>query len=133
VSPVHRSAWLLSHFSGCVAIVLLVVGVTLRVTGMLENSPLMPPNYRRVANPKALRNSSSPLAQGNPRQLLAASLDGRTSGAFDRLVADIESDLGGSDQLSVIECVFVEGFVSLDVYPPSIFAAIALVGFSISL
>jgi len=25
----------------------------LLVTGMLENSPLMPPNCRRVANPKA--------------------------------------------------------------------------------
>jgi len=34
-------------------------------------------------------------------------LDGRTSAAkaFDRLVADIESDLGGSDRLSAIERV----------------------------
>jgi hypothetical protein len=39
-------------------------------------------------------------AQGNPRQLRTCrELDGRTSAAkaFDRLVADIESDLGGSD------------------------------------
>ena len=38
--------------------------------------------------------------------------DGRTSAAkaFDRLVADIESDLGGSDRLSAIERTLVEGF-----------------------
>ena len=39
-------------------------------------------------------------------------LDGRTSAAkaFHRLVADIESDLGGSDRLSAIERALVEGF-----------------------
>ena len=39
-------------------------------------------------------------------------LDGRTSAAkaFHRLVADIESDLGGSDRLSAIERTLVEGF-----------------------
>ena len=38
--------------------------------------------------------------------------DGRTSAAkaFDRLVADIESDLGGSDRLSAVERALVEGF-----------------------
>ena len=44
--------------------------------------------------------------------LRAASSNGRTSAAkaFDRLVADIESDLGGSDRLSAIERALLEGF-----------------------
>src|SRR5262249_132028 len=42
-----------------------------------------------------------------PELLTRRELDGRTSAAkaFDRLVADIESDLGGSDRLSAIEPV----------------------------
>ena len=61
--------------------------------------------------------SSSPLAQGNPRQLLTCrELDGRTSAAkaFDRL-ADIESYLGGSDRLNAIERALIEGLPG----PPS--------------
>src|SRR5262249_42857496 len=44
--------------------------------------------------------------------LRAAELDGRTSAgkAFDRLVAHIESDLGGSDRLSAIERPWSRGF-----------------------
>jgi len=44
--------------------------------------------------------------------LTCRELDGSTSAAkaFDRLFADTESELGGSDRLSVIERAFVEGF-----------------------
>jgi hypothetical protein len=47
-----------------------------------------------------------------PQLLTRDQLDGRTSAAklFDRLVADIEADLGGRDQLSTIERVLIEGF-----------------------
>jgi len=47
-----------------------------------------------------------------PQLLSRATLDGRTNAAkaFDRLVADIESDLGGHDQLSAIEVALVEAF-----------------------
>jgi hypothetical protein len=47
-----------------------------------------------------------------PQLLTRDALDGRTNAArfFDRLVADIESDLGGSDQLSTIERSLIEGF-----------------------
>jgi hypothetical protein len=59
---------------------------------------------------KPSETSSWPLAQGNPRQLLR--WRDRTIGAkaFDRLVADIESDLVGSDRLTAIELALVEGF-----------------------
>jgi hypothetical protein len=48
-----------------------------------------------------------------PQLLTRAELDGRTNAAklFDKLVVDIENDLGGRDQLSTIERVLVEGFV----------------------
>ena len=71
---------------------------------------------------KPSETSSSPLAQGNPRQLLTCrELDGRISAAkaFDRLVADIESDLGGSDRLSAIERALVKGFAGAAVTPSS--------------
>jgi hypothetical protein len=44
--------------------------------------------------------------------LTRAQLDGRTNAAkvFDRLVVDIEGDLGGRDQLSTIERALVEAF-----------------------
>lgn len=47
-----------------------------------------------------------------PQLLTRAQLDGRTNAAkvFDRLVANIETDLGGRDQLSTIERALVEGF-----------------------
>jgi hypothetical protein len=47
-----------------------------------------------------------------PQLLTRAALDGRTNAArfFDRLVADIEADLGGADQLSTIERSLIEGF-----------------------
>jgi len=47
-----------------------------------------------------------------PQLLTRAELDGRTNAAkaFDRLVRDIEVDLGGPDQLSTIERALVEAF-----------------------
>jgi hypothetical protein len=47
-----------------------------------------------------------------PQLLTRSSLDGRTNAAklFDRLVADIEADLAGRDQLSAIERALVEAF-----------------------
>ena len=47
-----------------------------------------------------------------PPLLTRAQLDRRTSAAkaFDKLVADIEADLGGRDQLSTIQLVLIEAF-----------------------
>ena len=47
-----------------------------------------------------------------PQLLTRDRLDGRSNAAkvFDRLVVDIEADLGGRDQLSTIERALVEGF-----------------------
>jgi hypothetical protein len=47
-----------------------------------------------------------------PQLLTRDQLDGRTNAAkvFDRLVVDIEGDLGGRDQLSTIERALVEAF-----------------------
>jgi hypothetical protein len=47
-----------------------------------------------------------------PQLLTRDRLDGRTNAAkvFDRLVVDIEADLGGRDQLSTIERALVEAF-----------------------
>jgi hypothetical protein len=52
-----------------------------------------------------------------PQLLTRAALDGRTGAAryFDRLVGDIERDLGGSDQLSAIEHELVEAFAGASV------------------
>jgi hypothetical protein len=47
-----------------------------------------------------------------PQLLTRSQLDGRTNAAkvFDKLVADIESDLAGRDQLTAIERALVEAF-----------------------
>ena len=47
-----------------------------------------------------------------PQLFTRDQLDGRTNAAkvFDRLVVDIEADLGGHDQLSTIERALVEAF-----------------------
>jgi hypothetical protein len=52
-----------------------------------------------------------------PQLLTRAQLDGRTSAAkaFDKLVADIETDLGGRDQLSTIQFVLIEAFAGVAV------------------
>jgi hypothetical protein len=52
-----------------------------------------------------------------PQLLTRSQLDGRTNAAkvFDRLVSDIEGDLGGADQLSTIERALVEAFAGATV------------------
>src|SRR5262245_25433849 len=53
-----------------------------------------------------------PHRRTRPQLLTRDQLDGRTNAAkvFDRLVVDIEGDLGGHDQLSTIERALVEAF-----------------------
>jgi hypothetical protein len=53
-----------------------------------------------------------PHRTSRPQLLIRSQLDGRTNSAkrFDRLVNDIEIDLGGRDQLSTIELALIEGF-----------------------
>jgi hypothetical protein len=81
---------------------------------MLENSPADATQLPTGCQPESLAKQ---LVAARTRQPAAAAyvpreLDGRTSAAkaFGRLVGDIESDLGGSDRLSAIERVLVEGF-----------------------
>jgi len=68
----------------------------------------------RVASRLGLQRRARDVLARHPSRscLRAASSNGRTSAAkaFDRLVADIESDLGGSDRLSAIERALLEGF-----------------------
>jgi hypothetical protein len=57
-------------------------------------------------------------SQGTKPQLLTRDqLDGRTNAAklFDRLIADIEADLGGHEQLSTIERALIEAFAGASV------------------
>src|SRR5262245_8967133 len=81
---------------------------------MLENSPAdatqLPTGCQPESLAKPARRRSHKAIQ--PQLLTCREPDGRTSAAkaFDRLVADIESDLGGSDRLSAIERALVEGF-----------------------
>jgi hypothetical protein len=60
------------------------------------------PSKRRRLDKKRIR----------PQLLTRAELDGRTNAAryFDRLIAAIEVDLGGHDQLSAIEQTLVEAY-----------------------
>src|SRR5262245_26458607 len=53
-----------------------------------------------------------PHRAAQPQLLTRGQLDGRTSAAklFDRLIRDIEIDLGGRDQLSTIELALIEAF-----------------------
>lgn len=55
-------------------------------------------------------------------------LDGRSTAAklFDRLISDIESDLGGRDQLSAIELALIEGFVGSTVLMTDLNTRLAL-------
>ncbi len=59
---------------------------------------------------------------------MRSSLDGRTNAAkvFDRLVADIEADLAGRDQLSAIERQLVEAFAGAAVTLHHLNAQLAL-------
>jgi hypothetical protein len=72
----------------------------------------------------AMLDESLPVAQPKRKHaavkaplLTRAVLDKRTAvaKAFDRLVSDIHSDLGGRDQLSAIELALVEAFVGASV------------------
>ena len=64
------------------------------------------------------------------KQLLLTreSLDGRSTAAklFDRLIGDIESDLGGHDQLSAIELALVEAFAGAAVLASDLNTRLAL-------
>jgi hypothetical protein len=66
--------------------------------------------------------------QGKVRLLQRSQLDGRTAAAqaFDQLVADIESDLGGHHQLTAIEKGLVEGFAGATIILQSLNAQMAL-------
>jgi hypothetical protein len=63
-----------------------------------------------------------------PQLLTRDMLDGRTNAAkaFDALVAAIESDLGGHDQLSAIELSLIEGFAGAYITLQNINCQIAL-------
>jgi hypothetical protein len=69
------------------------------------------PEQQRNSGPIAppRRHSGKPT---RPQLLTRDQLDGRTNAAkiFDKLVLDIETDLGGSDRLSTIERALIEGF-----------------------
>ena len=79
--------------------------------------------------PGACRKSrgSQPHKAKNPL-LTRAELDGRTNAArhFDRLIADIEADLGGHDQLSTIERSLIEGFAGAAVVLDNLNTRLAL-------
>lgn len=63
-----------------------------------------------------------------PQLLTREQLDGRTNAAkfFDRLVRDIENDLGGRDALSTIERTLIEAYVGACVTLHSLNAQLAL-------
>ena len=65
-----------------------------------------------ACSPEGLAKRRRQHRSTRPQLLNRAQLDGRTSAAkaFDKLVADIEADLGGRDQLSTIERALVEAF-----------------------
>jgi hypothetical protein len=65
-----------------------------------------PPKGPAVRAPRRRHRASK------PQLLTRAQLDGRTNAAkvFDRLISNIEADLGGRDQLSTIERALIEGF-----------------------
>ena len=60
-----------------------------------------------------LITSGRPHRRAKPQLVRRQSLDGRSNAAkfFDRLVREIETDLGGADQLSTIEKSLIEAFV----------------------
>lgn len=64
--------------------------------------------YLPEAAPKPKRSKKAT----RPQLLMRDQLDGRTNAAkvFDRIVVDIENDLGGHDQLSTITRALIEGF-----------------------
>jgi hypothetical protein len=77
---------------------------------MLENAARLPTACPSGTPTKPTRRRSKRATR--PQLLSRAQLDGRTNAAkeFDRLVAAIETDLGGHDRLSAIEVALVEAF-----------------------
>jgi hypothetical protein len=75
-----------------------------------QSADEMPPSCPSDSSVKALKRS--PHRRSRPQLLTRAELDGRTgpARAFDRLVGDIERDLGGREQLSAIELTLIEGY-----------------------
>ena len=65
----------------------------------------------RLAKGLPKKRGTRPTRAANPL-LTRDQLDGRTAAAkfFDRMVADIEADLAGRDQLSTIEHALIEAF-----------------------
>ena len=66
-----------------------------------------------VEKPKPRRKR--PRWTPKPRPLDRSQLDGRTTAAklFDKMIADILAELGGSDQIGTIEMGYIEGYVGM--------------------
>ena len=77
---------------------------------MDQNTAELPTVRLPEAASKPIRRRSKRATR--PQLLTRNLLDGRTNAAkiFDRLVTDIESDLGGHGQLSTIEVALIEAF-----------------------
>jgi hypothetical protein len=77
-----------------------------------QNTTRLPTACLPDASAKPVKRRRLDKKRTRPQLLTRDQLDGRTNAArfFDRLVADIESDLGGADQLSTIERSLIEGF-----------------------
>ena len=78
----------------------------------MEIGPEQRPNGGPIAAPRRHSGKAT-----RPQLLTRRELDGRTNAAkyFDQLVADIENDLSGRDQLSTIERALVEAFAGASV------------------
>jgi hypothetical protein len=85
-------------------------------TGLAVDKPLDSPRKQR------------PHRTARPQRLTRDQLDGRTNAAkmFDRLVGEIEVDLGGRDQLSTIERTLIEAYVGACITLHSMNAQLAL-------
>jgi hypothetical protein len=77
-----------------------------------QNTTRLPTACLPDASAKPVKRRRLDKKRTRPQLLTRDQLDGRTNAAkvFDRLVADIESDLGGSDRLSTIERSLIEAF-----------------------
>ena len=78
----------------------------------LDSTPANTAALRPQSLAVAAKKPSRPRGTSRPQLLTRDELDLRTNAAkfFDRLVRDIEQDLGGRDALSTIERSLIEGF-----------------------